>query len=105
MNEFQVRSAFHSSILQEANVCSDTIVLNELGLKNGEVRADIAVLNGKMIGYEIKTEKDNLLRLDSQAKIYSQIFDQAYIVVAEKHYSKAQTMLPHWWGIYLIRKV
>lgn len=102
MNDSQVRSAFHASILGKAHLCNDTIILNELGLKNGECRADIAVLNGKMIGYEIKTEKDNLIRLKSQVKNYSQIFDKAFIIVAEKHFKKAKNMIPDWWGIYLI---
>jgi hypothetical protein len=102
MNDSQVRSAFHTSILQEAHLCDDTIILNELGLKNGESRADIAVLNGKMIGYEIKTEKDTLTRLTSQVSSYSQIFDKAFIIVAEKHLQKAKTIIPDWWGIYLI---
>lgn len=102
MNDSQVRYAFHTSILEEAHLCNETIILNELGLKNGESRADIAVFNGKMIGYEIKTEKDNLSRLTSQVKNYSQVFDKAFIIVAEKHVQEAKKIIPNWWGIYLI---
>ena len=102
MNDSQVRYAFHTSILEEAHLCNQTIILNELGLKNGESRADIAVLNGKMIGYEIKTEKDNLTRLTSQVKTYNQVFDKAFIIVAENHIQKAKRIIPNWWGIYLI---
>jgi hypothetical protein len=103
MVDSQVRLAFHKVILQEAHLCSETFVLNELGLKNGESRADIAVFNGKMIGYEIKTENDSLSRLITQVDSYSQIFDRAYLIVAEKHLQKAKAIIPDWWGIYLIK--
>ncbi len=63
MRDAQVRQAFHRSVLRAANECNDTVVIDELGLKNGIVRADIVVLNGKMIGYEIKTDRDTLKRL------------------------------------------
>ncbi len=103
MSDSQIRVAFHKSILREAHSCVGTIILNELGLKNGESRADIAVLNGKMIGYEIKTEKDSLTRLASQVNSYSQIFDRAFVILAEKHLKKAKAIIPDWWGIYLIQ--
>ncbi|MEO8211094.1 MAG: sce7726 family protein, partial [bacterium] len=57
------------------------------------------------IGYEIKTEKDNLTRLVSQANNYSQVFDQAFIIVAEKHLQNAKKIIPDWWGIYLIKSI
>ena len=46
MTDKIVRNAFHKSVLQEAHYCSDTLVVDELGLNNGAVRADIAVLYG-----------------------------------------------------------
>lgn len=103
MSDSQIRFAFHKSILRKAHLSVDTVILNELGLKNGESRADIAVLNGKMIGYEIKTEKDSLTRLASQVNSYSQIFDRAIVILAEKHLKKAKAIIPEWWGIYLIK--
>jgi hypothetical protein len=103
MTDQLVRSAFHQSILQWAHCCEDTFVVDELGLKNGSFRADIAVLNGKIVGYEIKTENDTLSRLPSQAQAYSQIFNEAFLIVAEKHIQRAMEIVPEWWGVYLIK--
>jgi hypothetical protein len=103
MNDPQIRSAFHNKILRKAHHKSDTFILDEFGLRNGEIRADIAVLNGKLIGYEIKTEKDTLSRLESQMVAYSEVFDQAYIISSENHLSNALKIIPEWWGIYLIK--
>ncbi len=105
MREEQVRQAFHESILKSAHNCADTIVVDELGLKNGEIRADIAVLNGKIVGYEIKTQNDTLARLPSQVEAYSEIFDKAFVIVSPNHLEKAAESIPDWWGIYTINTV
>jgi len=97
-----IRAAFHESILKNAHLDIDTIVIDELGIKNGQIRADIAVLNGKMYGYEIKSEKDTLLRLGPQAIAYSEVFEKSYIVAADKHIAKLANYIPDTWGIYAI---
>jgi len=103
MRDQHIRAAFHRSILAAAHKDTSTQVIDELGLKNGEIRADIAVLNGKMFGYEIKTDKDNLLRLSSQVAAYSDVFHQAYIISGERHLQKVMDKLPEWWGVYCIQ--
>lgn len=105
MNDRIVRKAFHTRVLKKAHSSSDTYVVDELGLRNGLIRADIAVLNGKLIGYEIKTEKDNLDRLPNQVDAYSQVFDNAFLVVCEKHLNRASELIPEWWGIYIIQTI
>jgi len=102
MNDRTVREAFHYRVLKKAHKCADTFVVDELCIKNGVVRADIAVLNGKLIGYEIKTEKDTLERLSNQVLAYNEVFDKAFIVLSEKHLNKALQIVPSWWGVYLI---
>ncbi|GGC42392.1 hypothetical protein GCM10011386_38250 [Parapedobacter defluvii] len=79
-------------------------MIDELGLKNGAIRADIAVLNGSLIGYEIKTDRDNLSRLIPQVGVYSEIFDKAYIITGKRHLNKILEKVPKWWGIYLIEQ-
>lgn len=102
MTDQLVRAAFHLSVLQAAHCCTDNLVIDELGLHNGEIRADIAVLGDKLTGYEIKTSKDRLIRLPRQVSTYSQIFEEAFLVVAEKHLKSAIDIIPSWWGIYII---
>lgn len=102
MRDHIVRAAFHRTVLKTAHLDHNTFVVDELGLKNGAVRADIAVLNGKLVGYEIKTDKDNLNRLPSQVNAYSEIFDLAYVITGRKHLNKVLEHLPEWWGVYTI---
>ncbi len=76
-----------------------TVVVPEMDICGGCARVDIAVVNHELSGYEIKSEKDTLQRLPSQADLYSRVFDRATLVVAESHYSEAMTLIPDWWGI------
>lgn len=104
MNDQVVRAAFHKTVLRDAHRCNQSMVIDELGLNNGAVRADIAVLGNKFCGYEIKTSKDNLNRLPNQVRAYSEVFEETYIVVSKKHFIGAKKIIPKWWGIYLIEE-
>lgn len=76
-----------------------TIIVEELGLCRGTVRVDVAVVNGLLRGYEIKSDRDTLVRLSSQAEVYNRVFDRMAIVVAERHLRSVYTLVPSWWGI------
>jgi hypothetical protein len=104
MRDKIVRQAFHNTVLKSDHSDLQTIVIDELGLRNGEVRADIAVVNGKLIGYEIKTEKDTLSRLPTQIQAYSEVFEKAFIILSDNHLKNAITMIPNWWGVYRIKR-
>jgi hypothetical protein len=70
-----------------------------MGVWSGTVRIDIAVLNGEMAGFEIKSDRDTLTRLPFQVEIYSKVFDKLTLVVGKRHEHKAAEMVPKWWGI------
>jgi hypothetical protein len=77
----------------------NTLLVEELGLCRGTVRVDLAIVNGILKGYEIKSERDKLIRLENQASVYSQVFDTVTLVVAERHLTSAERTVPPWWGI------
>ena len=99
MHDREVRDALHRKVLKEHHGDTDTLVLDELGLRHGTCRVDIAVVNGYLHGYEIKSDADTLERLPGQVSVYSAVLDRATLVVGEKHVQKAKTFLPQWWGI------
>lgn len=71
----------------------------ELGLCLGETRVDVAVINGAISGWEIKSAQDRLDRLPRQVLLYSRVLDLAVVVAAGKHASHAEGIVPAWWGI------
>ena len=76
-----------------------TVVVEELGVCRGTVRVDLAVVNGSLKGYEIKSAEDTLARLPIQSEIYSRVFDTMTLVVADRHLRAAEALVPPWWGI------
>jgi hypothetical protein len=80
-----------------------TIVVEELGLRRGTVRADVAVVNGCLKGYEIKSDRDTLRRLARQSEVYGKVFDTVTLLVGESHIHEAEGAVPSWWGIEVAR--
>ncbi|MGW9555447.1 sce7726 family protein [Nocardiopsis sp. NPDC055551] len=79
-----------------------TLIRHELGLCAGERRVDLAVINGEMVGYEIKSDVDRLDRLADQATAYGRVFDRMLIVTTDRYIDAAVAMLPLWWGVLRI---
>jgi hypothetical protein len=74
-------------------------VIPELGIWHGAARIDVAVVNGSLRGFEIKSDRDTLDRLPEQIPAYNAIFDQVTLVVGCKHFVEAFKMIPDWWGV------
>ena len=99
MHDRELREALHHKLLKEHHGDTNTLVLDELGLRHGTCRVDIAVVNGYLHGYEIKSDADTLQRLPGQVSLYCAVLDRATLVVGEKHAEKAKAHLPDWWGV------
>lgn len=99
MRDRDVRNAARQMLMAEYAHDSNTRIIEEMGIWSGSVRIDIAVINGQLCGYELKSDSDNLSRLPVQADLYSQVFDKLILVVGAKHAEKAQSHIPEWWGI------
>jgi hypothetical protein len=78
-------------------------IIEELGVQHGTARVDIAVVNGILHGYEIKSDLDTLDRLPEQVKIYNSVFNEVTLVVGRRHLFEAMNMVPDWWGITLAK--
>lgn len=100
LGDADVRPALRSRLLEEHT--EDTLLIEELGLCRGQVRLDLAVVNGRLHGYEIKSDRDTLRRLDRQLEIYNRVLDHATLVVGERHVERAIELLPRWWGLLRI---
>ena len=100
----EIRKAFHNQRLSLHHKCPDTLVIDELGLAHGKNRIDIAVVNGCIHGYEIKSSKDNLSRLAEQLGSYKQCLEKLTIIAAPNHIEAVSQMAPDWAGLILADK-
>ena len=71
----------------------------------GASRADvIGVIDGALLGFEIKSDVDSYLRLATQTKDYDQFCDFNYLVRGTTHLKHAHEHIPGHWGILVIRE-
>lgn len=98
MRDSDLRAAVKRELQDKYATDPSTRIVEEMGVWSGAVRIDIAVINGKLLGYELKSNSDTLDRLPRQVEIYGKIFDQVTLVVGDRHAEKAFNVIPEWWG-------
>lgn len=95
-----IRAALYATELVHDPACADSRVVPELGICQGEFRIDVAVVTRAALrGYEIKSGRDTLARLPSQAAAYSRVFDVVTLVSGASHLDAARAVVPPWWRI------
>jgi hypothetical protein len=72
----------------------DAVVINEMVVANWARRADIAVANGRLYGFEIKSAFDSLKRLPGQIESFRRHFDKVTVVAASKFISDISESYP-----------
>lgn len=100
--EYFYKNTMLNKLLIKRHDYRKTIVLSELPIGNS--KADFIMINGKGVVYEIKTELDNLERLDSQIKDYYKAFSEVVIVTYEENLDKVIKIIPDTVGIMLLTK-
>lgn len=101
LKDFEIRQALIRQIEKEnqRHKNSSYRIIEELSVCDGEARVDIAVANGRLCGYEIKSDADTFDRLPNQISCYNTTFDKMTIVVGKKYTDKVKDVVPEWWGI------
>lgn len=105
MKDAHVRAVLMEQLYCKYKDSSDTRIISELGINFGQSRIDVAVVNGIIHGYEIKSESDNLDRLSNQILHYNMLFERVTMVVDKKHLEEVDRAVPKWWGITTVRNV
>jgi len=105
MRDRDVRNVVLRRLSLEHGEDHDTRIVEEMGIWSGTVRVDIAVINGELCGYELKSERDTLERLPLQLRLFSRVFDRVTLISAGKHIAGAEARIPSWWGITMAEAV
>lgn len=104
-NDKVIRSALKENLEKLYRKDRHAKVIEELGITHGAARVDIAVVNGVLHGYELKSDLDTLYRLPEQMRLYNSVFDQVTLVVGKNHLHEAIKIIPDWWGIVIAKIV
>jgi hypothetical protein len=101
--DFHIRRSLHANQLGLHRGEPNTLVLDEFGLCQGTARVDVAVINGQLNGYEIKSDRDTLERLPGQVEIYNRVLDTIVLVTGARHVNHVTKVIADWWGIIVAK--
>lgn len=90
-NEYFYKNTLLNKLLLGVHSLRTTTALTEVPV--GKSKADLILINGKAVVYEIKTELDNLDRLESQISDYFKAFNHVSIVTCESNYKAIEKRL------------
>lgn len=85
------------------------VLIDELGFVNRHegktvdlsFRADLALANGRLVAFEIKSGADSLKRWPDQCEAYSNVFDEIWLCTHGRHLEKALSVTPKGIGILI----
>jgi hypothetical protein len=101
MKDIDIRTALKTKILKRYLKEPNTVIIDELGINNGSSRIDVALVNGTIHGFEIKSDSDSLARLPEQIRSFCSVLDHVTLIVGYKLAGAALKMIPDWWGVKL----
>lgn len=103
MQDSDIRKLLHPYLKRENKKYKDTIIIDEFDLCSGLSRIDIAVVNGVIHGYEIKSEEDTLNRLPNQINYYNKSLEKISIITNKSHLKRIRELVPNWWGVLTVK--
>lgn len=100
-NEYFYKNTLINKVLVGIHSVNTTTALTELPINKS--KADIVMINGKAVVYEIKTELDSLQRINNQINDYYKAFTHVSVIIDKSHEEK---ILKEYWdspvGIYIL---
>ncbi|MFA9465004.1 MAG: sce7726 family protein [Velocimicrobium sp.] len=100
--EYLYKNTILNKLLFAKHDYKKTIALTELPIDKS--KADFVMINGKGVVYEIKTELDNLDRIETQIQDYYKAFTEVVVVTYEDNIEKVMATVPQSVGIMLLTK-
>ena len=101
-NEYYFKNTLLNKLLINRHRVSTTTALTEVPI--GKSVADIIMINGKAQVYEIKTDLDNIDRIESQISDYYKAFDHVSVVTCEQRLQCIAAVIPSTVGLHVLNK-
>lgn len=96
-SEYVYRAALTQNILLGCHSLNTASMLTEFRV--GTSKADVAILNGTSTVYEIKSERDSLVRLANQISNYRKVFAKIFVIAGEAHVDEVLSSTPEEVGV------
>jgi hypothetical protein len=102
LGDHEIRTCLRDWLRRGRHGKAPTIV-DELVLDDGANRCDVTIAAKGLHGFEIKSDRDRLTRLASQAACYGRFFRTMTLVTTERHFNKAAQLVPTCWGLVIAK--
>ena len=90
-NEYYYKNTLLNKLLIGKHSVNTTSALTEVNINKS--KADFVLINGKAVVYEIKTELDNLDRLECQIMDYYKAFNHVAVLTYEKNLKNVENII------------
>lgn len=104
MKDIQIRSRLKAYLEKIHASEPDALIIDELEVCGGQARADVVVVNGELNGFEIKSDKDTLMRFQNQVFYYEKVFERLTFVCGKSHLDQILELAPSWSGIVCVTR-
>lgn len=102
LDDKTIRSALISMLERKAQ--KPKLIVEELGVHNGNAIVDVVAVYKALHGFEIKGETDNVSRVAKQSVFYNVSLPKLTLVTTQNHLGWALRNLPEYWGVILATK-
>lgn len=99
-HEYIYKNAIAQKVLLGVHSLNTACMLTEF--RAGECKADVVILNGTSTVYEIKSERDDLGRLERQLAEYLKVFQYVQVITGEKRLGALERLVPNEVGIQVL---
>ena len=101
VNDPEIREALVAFLQTQPWVDQNSLLVEELNVREGRSRMDLVLVTDSLHGYEIKSRVDSLSRLKGQLEDYRVVFDRLTVVTGVNHLTGILREVPSWCGIIL----
>ena len=101
-SEYVYKAALTHNVLLGVHSLATASLVSEFRV--GTSKADIVIFNGTSTVYEIKSERDNLSRLEGQIRDYRKVFARVFVICAPIHSKSVEKILPADVGILTLSR-
>lgn len=101
-SEYVYKAALTHNILLGVHSLATASMVCEF--RAGSSKADVVIFNGTSTVYEIKSERDNLERLERQIRDYRKVFARTFVICAPIHTRSIAKTLPDDVGILTLAR-
>ncbi len=99
-HEYVYKNAVARKVLLGTHSLKTAAMLSEFRV--GQCKADLVILNGTSIAFEIKSERDNVARLEQQVSAYLKVFALVNVVTGANHLDAVRGIVPAEVGIVVL---